>query len=550
MATVLIASLGDSPVVITSMFDLLKEEAKQHRISPIGRLEVLCPDEAVITIGYQELIFKYLQQECEIDKIALSSEDVNGEQETYLFLHTLSRLLVEHQKNADTVYLSLAGGRKSMSALMALLAPLFPCVKKLYHILDKDEEKAGHFWSTAALYDLPTSEQPRVLFPSHERVNLIDIPYGERQYASRDFLSRLHTITDDQLDDLWESDPEQAEIFTYYGQMTTGNGPGGILRVELTKEVIERYREMRRFNVTHAQNFRKCFQEMHYAVRLDQRSKDIHTYKGKHFHFYKRRRTPERPVFYTDPVDIKANPDAYIERVVVVALEIEVEGTYPPLKKIVKELTFPLETEQFEIAFPQNEVVEKKEYILLIPLATSPMIATQLYALYTARGYTIRKVVLVHTEHSRVRESVSIVEDAFQFEGIDCEVKALQGWEDIDTPEACAAYQETLEQMIESTRAKYPDCQIELTIAGGRKGMAALAMFAAQQQEIHRVTHTLITDETVSTLVSRETTIAELQRLGRINKKRRNDRLFLRAYADYKDAFTLFHIPVVPAQKG
>jgi hypothetical protein len=65
VATVLIASLGDSPVVVTAMFDLLKKEIK------IDRLEVFYPTNSFALVGYEDLILKSLQHECEVDGISL-----------------------------------------------------------------------------------------------------------------------------------------------------------------------------------------------------------------------------------------------------------------------------------------------------------------------------------------------------------------------------------------------------------------------------------------------------------------------------------------------
>jgi CRISPR-associated Csx14 family protein len=544
MATVLIASLGDSPVVITSMFKRLQEA---QDIYPIDRLEVLCPEEEVITIGYNDIICKYLCQQCDIANIPLQLDDVNDEQETYHFLHTLAQLLNTHQDDKDTIYLSLAGGRKSMSSLMALLAPLFPCVKKLYHLLDTEEV----FFSTAELFEMQPARLQDALFPPTERVKLIDIPYDKTQYADENFRKSLNWLTDEFLDNLWENDPEQAKALTYFGSMTTSNRCQGVIPVKLTREVAEQFRTMQRFDVTHAVNFRKCFEEMHFAVRLDQRSKDIYSYKGKHFHYYKRRRTAERPVFCTEPVDIKSNPDAEITEVIVTALPIEIEERrppYPPLAEVVKKLKFPLETEEFDVTTASSE---EQARVLIIPLATTPMIATQLYRLYQDKGYKIRKIVIVHTMARAVRSSVRIVEEAFQFRNITCDVVPLHKLEDIDSEDACAEYQKLLEQTIERLRTENPDCQLELTISGGRKCMAALAMFAAQKQEIHRVVHTLITDEIFAKRVSEETSLKKLTELSSKNRKRELDRLlFLDAYQSHRNAFTLFHIPVVPVQKG
>jgi CRISPR-associated Csx14 family protein len=367
-------------------------------------------------------------------------------------------------------------------------------------------------------------------------VKLIAIPYEPQV-----LISEIYTITPEQNEKLWEHNLEEAKTITYYRDGCK------FITVELTKETAEEYREMWKFDVTRAKNFAKCFDQMHFAVYLDQNSHDIKVYKGQNFHYYKRPHTAERPVFHTEPQDIKADPDAYIHRVVVSALPIEVEERYPrytPLKEIVKKLKFPLETEKLEAIRPQE-----KELILIIPLGTSPMVATQLYQLYKNRGDTVHSIILVHTQHKEVCESVRIACDAFAGVGIDCKPIPLKGWEDIDTTAACTAYQELLEKTIQDTCQHNPSCQIELTISGGRKGMAALATFAAQNLGIHHVVHTVI-HERLSDTVYEQTTIEELQRLENTNyKAERDDRLFLRAYED-KDAFVLFNIPVLPVQKG
>lgn len=538
MANVLIASLGDSPVVVTAMFDLLQKENKG-----IDHLEVFYPNNDFAIVGYEDLICKLLPQkcekeniQCEIDGILLDHNDVGAEDAAYDFLHKLYQRLDEHQKNGNIVYLSLAGGRKSMAALMALLAPLFPCVKALYHILDQDEGKKGHFLSTQKLYDLSVADQQRCLFPSSERILLLPIPYGREQQLSAEDKSRLFALTEEQLGEMWERDPEQAAAIKTH----TDGIPGEILRVELTKEVAEQYRQFLRSGGIHGKRFGICFYQMHFEdYRIRNAHQAPYKYKGRTFHYYKRPHTDERPVFHIETTE------GNIKKVVVSALPIEIQGktpSYPPLKELVDHLEFPLKTEVFETE-------EAREHILIIPLATSPMVATQLYQLYIDKGYKVHSVILVHTQHRDVRASVQIVREAFASAGITCEAVPLEGWDDIDTADACTAYQALLEQTIQRMRDQYPSYLIELTISGGRKGMAAMATFAAQQQDIRRIVHTVI-HERISDKVNEETTVEELKKLARTSsKKLRDDRLFLRAYQDEKDAFVLFNIPVIPCRK-
>lgn len=564
MATVLIAALGDSPVAVTAMFDLLQEEVKNHNSQRIDKLEVFCYlDEndnigATFTLGYEDLILRPLKDKCEVVDIPLLYADMDGEEAVYDFLRKLHTQLDMHQKNGDIVYLSLASGRKSGAALMALLAPLFPCVKQLYHILDMDED---HLWSTARLYDLPAVQREHILFPPHERVKLINIPYGEKQHLSEEMRSLLYHITDEQIDELWEKDAELAEVVEYYNPLAQGNDEGGLLTVKMTENAIEQYRKLLHSDVNRARKFTICFQQMRYAKRLmaalrtnkEDGAHDRFYYKPLHrtFHFYKsHEHATERAVYHTEPQDIASTSAAFIKDVVISELEIEVSKRYRSLKEIVSSPKFSLEGQQnYESAFPEES--GSLEHILIVPLATSPMVATQLYQLSIDRGYKVHSVILVYTQHEEVRRSVDIALDAFARAKVPCETVSLKGWDDVDTLQACIDYQKLLEQTIRKVRQQNPSCQIDLAISGGRKAMAAMAIFAAQQQGIRRVVHTLIIDEHINDKVSKETTIKKLEELAYYNDKReRDDRLFLRAYQDNKNSFILFKIPVIPTKKG
>ncbi len=561
MATVLIASLGDSPVVVTAMFNLLNDKLLKEEKKGIDLLEVLYPKDGIALFGYEDLIYKALQQKCKVEGIPLDCEDVDGEDATYDFLRKLYRQLNTHQKNGDVVYLSLAGGRKGMASLMALLAPLFLCVRELYHILDKDEGKRGqHFWSTTRLCEVSTTEQQGILFPSHDRVNLISIPYGEKQHLSKEVRDRLSTITDEQLDDLWEQDTDQAEMVEFYNPSKQSNDEGGLLTVELTGNAAKQYRTLLKHDVNHSRKFTTCFKQMHYAKQLmtgwrtnkEDGAHDIFPSKplGRIFHFYKsHKHTTERAVYHTEPQDIASTSAAYIKKVVISELEIEVSGRYRSLEEIVNKPKISLGGRvNFDRAFPEES--GSQEHILIVPIATSPMVATQLYQLYIDKGYKVHSVILVHTQHPDVRTSVEIACDAFKNANVTCEAVPLKGWDDIDDEKKCTKYQDLLEQTIRRARQQTPSCQIELTISGGRKAMAAMAIFAAQQQDIHRIVHTVI-DESINDKILEETKVEELKKLERTNnKKKRDDRLFLRAYPDHKDAFILFKIPVLPARKA
>src|SRR5437868_1165119 len=192
------------------MYDLLKKE--KELVS--DKVVVLQPQGGTIPLAF-ELIREALQDRCEVIAEPLGFEDADDEAKSFIFLHTLYRLLNDERENA--VYLSLAGGRKNMSALMAILVPLFPCVEGLYHVIDPDEgTRRYHFKSIEDILDLPEDDRLSYFLLTDdqlERLKLVKIPYGEHQQVSEEYRGRLHTLTDlAGLDDWWADTVEFLEL--------------------------------------------------------------------------------------------------------------------------------------------------------------------------------------------------------------------------------------------------------------------------------------------------------------------------------------------------
>src|SRR5437764_4476084 len=202
MENVLIATLGESPIVVTAMYDLLKKE----KGLVIDRVVVLYPEQEVLISTAFDLIREALQDRCEVIPESLPFEDVANEADSFYFLRTLYRLLNDEQKSANSVYLSLAGGRKNMSALIAILVPLFPCVEGLYHVIDPDEgTRRHHFKSIEDILDLPDDDRLSYFLLTDdqlERLKLVTIPYGEQQRVSEEYRSLLFTIPEEGLGEL------------------------------------------------------------------------------------------------------------------------------------------------------------------------------------------------------------------------------------------------------------------------------------------------------------------------------------------------------------
>jgi CRISPR-associated Csx14 family protein len=573
MENILIASLGESPVVVTAMYDLLTEREKFR----INKIVVLHPEGELIPYAF-DLIQGALKNRCEVVPQLLPFEDADSEETSYTFLHILYSLLDNAQKSGDTVYLSLAGGRKNMSALMAILVPLFSCVKKLYHLIDKDEASHQyHFKSIEELDELSEDDRQIFFFPERDHMKLVDIPYGERQQVSQAFRAHIHTIQDEEdLDHFYEM-----EMIEFVQGVADNQGPERILEVLLTEHAAKQFEKMWKYDRTHARGFKLCLERMRFATRARRGAHDIYSRilgKGEHdiysqnlsvltFHFFKIKRkhfTPsERPVFHTVPKDIKSASNRDIDRVIVSELEFKRKNTYRSLEEITNashflplgpfiqadELLTSLSMQKTEDD-DTDEIANTIDSVLLVPLGNTPMIATQLYTLLTYLGHTIREVVLVYPAASlEIQISAKLAQDAFESKDITCRKVPVPSYTDIDSRKACEDYQQVLEKTIDEVHNHHPNCQIELALSGGRKGMAALAMFVAQRKGIRYLYHTLINDKQLRDKVYRETEISAL-RGTQVSKQVRNDRLFLCAYEQevpYKK-FVLFKVPVLPAK--
>ena len=190
---VLIATLGESPIVVTSMVEAL--ETKKNL--KIDQLHVIHPPNAerLITDAYQ-LITDHLDGRCTVNSCELSFPDTNSSEASIEFLQILSDLIQRHEHEKDNVFLSLAGGRKNMSALMAVTCQFFPCVRGLYHILDKYENDPNNqnFYSTEELWlNFEETKRSQKLSPSANDLILVEIPYSPLSNSVNlpEYLSKL-----------------------------------------------------------------------------------------------------------------------------------------------------------------------------------------------------------------------------------------------------------------------------------------------------------------------------------------------------------------------
>jgi hypothetical protein len=193
--------------------------------------------------------------------------------------------------------------------------------------------------------------------------------------------------------------------------------------------------------------------------------------------------------------------------------------------------------------------LEERDFVLLVPLGKSPMIVTQTYTLLCeseeeGKPDNPTVAVLYPQRSALIRKGVRMLRRQFERRGVDFITYPIDELRDVDSEAACETYLGALRATIDDLRGKYPDRELALSLSGGRKGMSALTLFAAQRAGIERLYHTLITDIALEERIQEETTLEALD--GLPTDDGRADRLFLNCYE--REQFELFTVPVIPLQ--
>lgn len=321
---------------------------------------------------------------------------------------------------------------------------------------------------------------------------------------------------------------------------------------------MEQFSELRKTNTEAAQVVRNTLLSLSNIEKLREYEPNVEgcSHKvpklGKRT-FYRFTQGPVRPIFYTTPDDIFPSTESHeVEKVIICSLEIAPDPQ--TLKQIVAAPDFPTSANASIDALPS--VPSPAESVLIVPLGKLPMVATQLYTLLKEQEKrTIREVVLLYPQRSfEIDNAARIIKEALQIEdGVLCTLVGVSGLDDIARADDCRKYQERLEVEIERVQEEYreyPKFHIDLALSGGRKGMTAMTIFAAQRKGIPYVYHTLVTDEALSEEIDEQTTVKALRKTG-VSQRERNDRLFLRAYQSEGPnpyaRFVLFRVPVFSA---
>ncbi len=182
--SVLIASLGDSPGVVTSAIDTLGLAInKVITISTQG--SKTCTKDRKGTVskspgGFVELLINEFENYPEYNEIeyiydCIGSSEIENKSECNEFLTTAAKYIKEYQEEGYDVYVCIAGGRKSMSALLAI-AGQFYGAEDIFHIaITKCDERKYIETNGSSLSLLRGGNRNKLLHP--ESAEIVSLPF-------------------------------------------------------------------------------------------------------------------------------------------------------------------------------------------------------------------------------------------------------------------------------------------------------------------------------------------------------------------------------------
>jgi hypothetical protein len=391
----------------------------------------------------------------------------------------------------------------------------------LFHLLDKTGRS---FPSVEELIYMTPDQQLAAMEPPVEQVKLVKIPYA--CFSNAYELRRYFKVVDREKMYSVEVSGLAEEFFRKIWHSDSENP----LQIYLSSTALDEYEQFR--GTIHQKVFDSYFRDMR---KLEWIRSHIHPLVNFQTDCYCLKKggkgsgsIQERPFVYWDG-----------NKVVVCRLTLH-GSTYEELidKRYLWQNDYP----------PVKPLAElhKTETILLVPLGESPMVASQTYTLLQTQNrewdtHRISAVFVVYPgDNGLIENAASLLSKAFKNCGVKFEEIPIPGLEDVDTFENCNIYLKAILSAIQKLHTTYPDKQIALSLSGGRKGMSALTLFAAQRAGVEQVYHTLITNPALEQELMK---IGDYDSLKSKSRTEQEELFFLKKY-DLSN-FTLFPIPVI-----
>ncbi len=186
--TILISSLGESPAVVTEAIDKLEREEgiRFTQVITLGTSE--CEVRQGVDILSEHIPIHY-NRRIAYSHDAIEATDVLTEKDNLDYLSLVARTLRTYRPFSD-IYVSLAGGRKTMSALMALAVQIYGA-KLLCHVVHLLMDQNLQRKMTASYMKRYPEEQTALLHPRLEELEVVRLPVVSLFPLLNDFLVAL-----------------------------------------------------------------------------------------------------------------------------------------------------------------------------------------------------------------------------------------------------------------------------------------------------------------------------------------------------------------------
>jgi hypothetical protein len=180
--------------------------------------------------------------------------------------------------------------------------------------------------------------------------------------------------------------------------------------------------------------------------------------------------------------------------------------------------------------------------VLIATLGDSPMVVTQAYCLLQERNHvSIAAICIVYPEDNpTIRENARRLKRACKRYEVTVVDSPVAGLADIESEESVRQFAEGLGQTIYQVQQDYTQAELAILLAGGRKGMAAMALMAAHANGITRVYHTMVAIARREEMIEQAWTDAQSK-----SGKQQAELLFLKTPKALLDDFTLIQLPVL-----
>lgn len=553
---ILLATLGEFPVVVSATANLLVRQG-----TVLDKVQIIYPketNERWIEIGYEFLEEYFLQNTAIVtEPVELPFADANSYEHSLAFLRRMCDELEAHEHMGNTVYLSLSGGRKHTSALMAALPQFYACVSGFYHLHDTREHHPGQQFSTRQLEQMSPEERCRRLaVPTQkhiedQRFTLIELPY--QSLASGNLLRQWVQHADSH--DMSHPIPVSPQALSFFEDLFQPTRDSTRLELWLTQTAYDQYCKLLRTDATRIRNINTYLDTMikarwlkdniHHFEHDQHKEHTQHGSQDRLIHYVCRRHINpgiERPFFYTQPYPIglyeqQKNKPVAVNRLIITRLSYHINGTDYD-KKLVDWVKDP----DVEPRYRLNDL-PKRPMILIAPLGESPMIVTQMYRLLQEREHaTIEAIyVLFPAGHPPSQNGADMLHHVCEKRSIRLHRVPLD-IADVYSTETSATFSIGLMAVIQDAQRTYPAASLALSLSGGRKGMSAMAFYAAQHEGIVQVYHTTIRDPDVERDIDRQ-----YERVRYQPADVQAAFLFLDTWssADFDLTFDLIRVPVI-----